>query len=204
VTLALSTLTPARREDCVIGLVAGGHFLSHFYYLALPPLFPLLASELGVGFAALGLVVLAYNLVGGLLQGPVGILVDRLGARHVLLAGLGLNAAAIAAMGLSQGYWPLVFLALMAGIGNSVFHPADYSILSGSVSLARSARAYSIHTFSGFFGGALAPLTMIALATAFGWRPAFIMVGLVGIAMTLALWLGSGLLRGEGELHRAA
>lgn len=202
-TLALSTLTPARRDSWVIGLVAGGHFLSHFYYLALPPLFPLLADELGVGFAALGLVVMAYNLVGGLLQGPVGILVDRLGARHVLLAGLALNSAAIAAMGFSEGYWPLVFLALTAGIGNSVFHPADYSILSGSVSAGRAARAYSIHTFSGFFGGALAPLTMIWLATAFGWRTAFVLIGLVGLAMTLVLWFGSELLRGEGELHRA-
>ena len=122
-----------------------------------------------------------------MLQAPVGLAVDRWGARPVLLAGLALNAAAIAAIGLVSSYWMLALLAVAAGIGNSVFHPADYAVLAARIRERRLPRAYSLHTFLGFFGTAVAPLTVAALAQWMGWRSAVMLVGAAGIATVLAM-----------------
>src|SRR5690606_32859401 len=110
-----AVLARPRREGLVIWLVCAGHFFSHFYYLSLPPMFPLLKAEFGVSYAALGLVVTGYNLLGGLIQAPIGFLVDWLGPRRVLFAGLGLNAVAITGMGFVDAYWMLLVLAVFAG-----------------------------------------------------------------------------------------
>ncbi|MDD9878475.1 MAG: MFS transporter [Magnetovibrio sp.] len=190
---------PARgRERWVVGLIGAGHFLSHYYALALPPLFPILKAEFGVSYLELGLAMTAYSLLGGLLQAPVGFLVDHLGPRRVLLAGLGLNAAAVLCMGFADAYWVLLVLAVLAGLGNSVFHPADYAILSGSIDGTRLGRAFSAHTFAGFLGGACAPVGMLALAQWSDWRTALIAAGLVGLAVFAAMAVKRGVLRGEG------
>ena len=183
----------SRRDHWIIGLISSGHFLSHFYALALPAMFPLLRAEFGVSYTELGLAMTAYNLLGGLAQAPVGFFVDRWGPRRVLLAGLGLNAVAVTLFGFVAAYWGLLLLAVLAGMGNSVFHPADYSILSGSISEGRVGRAFSVHTFSGFLGGACAPVVMLAIAAASGWRTAFIVTGLFGVTIwALMLMRGAG------------
>ena len=178
-------------ERMTLALVGAGHFLSHFYALSLPPLFLFFQAEFGVSYALLGLIATGYGLIGGVLQAPVGVGVDRFGARPVLLAGLTLNAAAIAAIGFAPGYWPLLVLAIAAGIGNSVFHPADYAVLAARIDERRIGRAYSLHTFLGFFGTAVAPATMGALAAWSDWRTAVMVVGAVGLATALVM-LASG------------
>ena len=196
---AIALAPPLGCERWVNGLIGVGHYLSHFYALALPPLFPLLKAEFGVSYVYLGLAMTAYVFLGGVLQAPIGFLVDRLGPRRVLLAGLGLNAAAILCMGFVETYEVLLLLAVLAGLGNSVFHPADYAILSGSISTERLSRAYSIHTFSGFFGGACAPAGMLALASWFDWRVALIVVGTVGLVVWALMLIRRDILQGEGE-----
>ena len=178
-------------ERMTLALIGAGHFLSHFYGLSLPPLFLFFQAEFGVSYALLGLIATGYGLIGGVLQAPVGVAVDRYGARPVLLAGLVLNAAAIAAIGFASGYWPLLALAIAAGIGNSVFHPADYAVLAARIDERRIGRAYSLHTFLGFFGTAVAPATMGALAAWSDWRTAVMVVGAVGLA-TAVVMLASG------------
>lgn len=185
-------------ERWALGLISSGHFLSHFYGLALPPLFPLLKAEFGVSYLELGLAMTAYGLLGGIVQAPVGFLVDRLGPRRVLLAGLALISGAVLLMGFVSSYWMLLVLAVFAGLGNSVFHPADYAILAGSVGEKRLGRAYSMHTFSGFLGGACAPVGMLALAAQFDWRTALIVSGGVGLITFAVMALRRGVLVGEG------
>lgn len=185
------------RDVRVLGLIGAGHFLSHFYILTLPPVFPLLRAEFGVSYALLGLAMTGYGLIGGVLQAPVGFLVDRLGARWVLVAGLALNAVAIAAIGLADSYWQILLLAVLAGIGNSVFHPADYAIIAGSISRERLGKAYSLHTFAGFFGSGVAPMTMALLAALWDWRTAFMAVGLIGLATAAAIAVQGAVLQGE-------
>lgn len=194
----------ATPDRYVVGLVSVGHFFSHFYLLALPPLFLVLRDEFQVGFAALGLAMTCYNLVGGVLQGPVGFLVDRLGARYVLIGGLAMNAAAIAAIGLVDAYWQIVALALVAGIGNSVFHPTDYSILSASVRPARLARAFSVHSFAAFVGGGVAPMTVAAIAAVWNWRVALIATGLAGLALAAVMLAQRDRLTDERDAARRA
>lgn len=184
-------------ETRVLSLIGIGHFLSHFYILCLPPMLPVLAREFEVGFAMLGGAIAGYAWIGGVMQAPVGALLDRIGARQMLAAGLGLNAAAIAAIGLVDGFWGFALFAVLAGVGNSVFHPVDYAIIAAKITDKRLGRAYSLHTFSGFFGGGVAPVAIVALAAAFDWRMAFIIVGLAGVAAALLILAQGEALAGE-------
>ena len=191
----------AGRDAKVIGLISAGHFFSHFYLLALPPLFLFLQRDFGISYVALGLAMTAYNLVGGIIQAPVGFLVDRVGARLLLLLGFGLNATAVGLIGFVDSYWMLVALAVLAGIGNSVFHPADYAIMSGTVSEAKVGRAFGIHTFAGFFGGSVAPISMGLMAALWGWRVALIVAGALGLA-TLAVMAANSAVLGQAAPGR--
>ena len=134
------SVSERRSAAKTIGLVSGGHFFSHFYSLLLPPLFPLLRVELGVSYASLGLILAAFSVASGIGQTPVGFLVDRLGARGHLVAGLACQGIAITLAGLTGSYWALVILFAVAGLGNTVYHPADYSILSASIRPERLGR----------------------------------------------------------------
>lgn len=192
--LAGARTLPERGDAKVVGLVSAGHFFSHFYLLCLPPLFVFIQAEFGVSYVALGLAATAYSLIGGLIQAPVGFLIDRFGARLLLLLGFAVNAIAICLIGFVDVYWLLLLLAMLAGIGNSVFHPADYAVMSGAVDEKRVGRAFGIHTFSGFFGGSVAPLTMGLLAAFWSWRAALIVAGLAGLAVWAMVALNSGAL----------
>lgn len=190
---------PSRSGNRVIALISGGHFFSHFYFLVLPPLFPLLKDELGVSYASLGLVMTAASIATGIGQTPVGFLVDRFGARWILLAGLVLHSVAIAAIGLTSSYWAILVLFIVAGIANTVYHPADYAILNARVPRERLGRAFSIHTFSGNIAWAAAPAIMISLTALWDWRTAILIVGLAGLVVAAVLWSFGGELSGEGQ-----
>ncbi len=182
-----------RRDTTVIGVVGAAHFFSHFFQLALPPLFPFLVVEFGVGYADLGLIPATFYLASGICQALVGVWVDRYGARPVLLAGLTLLAVATGLAGFATEFWMLLPLAALAGIGNSVFHPADLSILSTKVSPGRMGRAYSIHQLGGTLGYAASPVVILAMALTFGWHVAIVLAGVIGLGMV-------GLLVASGEL----
>jgi FSR family fosmidomycin resistance protein-like MFS transporter len=171
----------------VIGLIAAGHMVSHFLQLALPPLFPLLRSELDVSWAALGVVSSVFYGASGVAQTVAGFFVDRLGARRVLLAGMTLMGTGIALGGFATSYWMLLAVAALAGLGNSVFHPADYSMLNSSVSARRIARAYSLHSISGNAGWVLAPLVVGTVTHVAGWRVALMTAGGLALLATLVL-----------------
>src|SRR5918996_4770469 len=175
---AIDTPLPGARRDLkVMSLIGTAHFLSHFYIMTLPPLFPLLRGEYGVSYTALGLALAVLNGITGLTQAPVGFLVDRFGARAILIAGLALFSLAIGLVGLFPSYPMLLALMVIAGLGNSVFHPADYAILSSAVEQRRMGRAFSIHTFGGYAGFALATPVIVYLAALFDWRIALAVAG---------------------------
>jgi MFS transporter, FSR family, fosmidomycin resistance protein len=178
------------RDDVrVIALIGGGHTVSHFLQLTLPPLFPLLRDELGVSWVALGLISSVFYALSGVAQPIAGFFVDHFGARRVLLSGMALFGAAIACAGLAPTYVALLSIAALAGLGNSVFHPADYSILNATVSARRIARAYSLHQISGNLGWVLAPLLVGTVTHLAGWRVALITAGGLALAATLVIAL---------------
>lgn len=164
-----------------VGLVTGGHFLSHFYLLVFPPLFPLLRVELGLSNAELGVLVAVFSL-GMLLQVFVGGLVDRVGAKRVFVAGVALTSLGVALAGVAPSYLVLVGFATLSGVGQSAFHPADYPLIETVSPTDRVGRHFSIHTFGGYAGFAAAPLVVGTLGTTYGWRPALFAVGVAGIA----------------------
>jgi MFS family permease len=180
-------------------LIGSGHFLSHFYVLCLPPLFLAWASEFGVSFAELGLTVALMSGITAILQTPVGFLVDRYGARPFLVGGALLMSLSLAAMGLAGSFWQILGLAALSGIGNSVIHPADYAILSGSVAKDRMGRSFAFHTFTGNLGFSAGPPVMALLMTVIGWRTSLILVGLLGIPVAIAILLQSGILNDQAR-----
>lgn len=195
---------PTRRHDRkVVSLIAAGHFFSHFYILILPPLFPLLRGEYGVSYTALGLALAVLNVTTALTQAPVGFLVDRFGARGILITGLATFALATALIGLFPTYPALLALMVLAGLGNAVFHPADYAILSGSVTAVRMGRAFSIHTFGGSFGFAAAPVTVVFLTGLFGWQWALMICGGLGLLVALLMLANSAILVDDSAARMA-
>ncbi len=196
-------LSERGRYAAVMGLIGSGHAVSHFYLLALPPLFPLLKQEFGVGYAELGLLVTLLNVATGAAQFPAGILIDRLGARLLLGAGLALLGLCFAGIALAPSFWAAAVLVAIAGVGNSVFHPADYAIIGASVPENRLGRAFSLHTFTGNIGFTAAPPAMLLLTTLFGWRGALLAAGALAFVVVAALATFGGVLHEEKHVAEA-
>jgi MFS family permease len=182
-----SAVSRAGEQTKVVGLIGLGHFYSHFSTLILPPLFPFMKSEFDVSYVALGALASVYYIATGLSQVPIGFVVDRFGARTALLSGLGIIGAGFALIGVADAFWQMFVLLVVAGLANGVFHPADYSILAARISDGFLGRAMSLHSFSGYVGFALAPMTMLALYGLVGWRGAAAVAGLAGVAITLVM-----------------
>jgi MFS family permease len=167
--------------------ISTAHWVSHFHMFVLPMLFPFLKDRLGVGYIELGFALTVFAVVSGLTQAPIGYLADHIGARKILLMGLTLGGLALIMLGLHLSYTWLIASAVLLGLANSAYHPADYAILSAHMDEARMGRAFSIHTFAGYLGGAVAPAIVAALAATIGGPGALIVSGGVGLLVALIL-----------------
>jgi MFS family permease len=172
-----------------VGLVTGGHFLSHFYLLVFPPLFPILRVDLGLSNVELGILVGVFSL-GMLLQIFVGGLVDRVGAKRVFVSGVALTSLGVTLAGLAPSYLLLVGFATLSGIGQSAFHPADYPLIETVSAPDRVGRHFSIRTFGGYVGFAAAPLVVGTLGGTYGWRAALLAVGAAGLVYAAVAAVG--------------
>jgi MFS family permease len=187
-TQAAETLTPPTgAETRLVTSISAAHFVSHYYILVLPPLFDFVRADYGVSYTELGLALVAFNVVTAVGQTPAGFLVDRLGARILLIAGLLCGGVAFAVAGLVNSFWLLVAMFGLAGIGNAVYHPADYALLSHHIPAERVAKAFSIHTFAGMLGSAAAPVSVLLMQSVWGWRGAFIGAALLGFTAAALL-----------------
>src|SRR5271167_1992035 len=170
-----------------LGAISVAHWVSHFHIFVLPMLFPFLKQQLNVGYIELGFALTVFAVSSGLTQAPIGYVADHLGARKILLTGLTLGGFGLIVLGLHLSYPSLIASAALLGLANSVYHPANYAILSAHMNEARMGRAFSIHTFAGFLGGAVAPAVVPALVATVGGHGALIVAGAVGPFVALLL-----------------
>ena len=205
----------ARRDAEIIGLVGLAHGTSHFFHLMLPPLFPWLMKDFGLSYTDVGLLTTTFFVVSGTGQALAGFVVDRVGARWVLFFGIGALSLSGIVLGLSNSYPMLLLTAAAAGAGNSIFHPADFTLLNHGISTSRLGHAFSVHGLSGSLGWAAAPVFMAGIASLAGWHVAGFAIAAVGAVVLALLWLRRDVLghtavelvvdaRGGGESPRPA
>ena len=168
----------------VVGIVSGGHFFSHFYLLAFPPLFPILRVEFGLSNVELGLIMSAVQL-GTFLQVFAGDVVDRVGGKRVFVAGVAVTAAGIGLAGFAGSYLLIVFFALVASVGQSAFHPADYALLDAASGPESEGKSFGLHNFAGSLGFAAGPAVVGGIALAFDWQTALLVAGGLGLGYAL-------------------
>src|SRR5262245_22000273 len=192
----LASASIPSQDSKVIALVSATHFISHYYILILPPLFLEVRADFNVSYVELGLALTVFNFISGAMQTPAGVLIDRISARAMLVGGLALGAGALVLAGLSRQFWLFTATFGLLGLANTVYHPANYALLSHRVSLGRMSQAYSVHTFAGMLGSALAPASLLFLAASFGWRGAFLAAAVPGFAVAALLLVGGGALAG--------
>jgi MFS transporter, FSR family, fosmidomycin resistance protein len=188
----MTTLTapaPAMRRDAtLIGLVGLAHCISHFSQLLLAPLFPWLKDEFGASYTELGLLMSIFFVVSCVVQALSGFVVDRFSPRPVLFAGLSLLGLAAFGFAVSTSYWMLAVFSVVAGIGNGVFHPVDYTLLNRKVHPSRLGHAFSVHGITGSLGWALAPALLVPLTLAYSWRVALVCAGALAFVVLAVLW----------------
>ena len=185
--MTAATADSFRRDAKVIGLVGLAHGTSHFFHLALASLFPWLKDAFVLSYAELGLLMTVFFIVSGVGQALAGFVVDRFGALPVLLGGIALLGLAALGLSASQSYPMLILFAGVAGLGNSVFHPADFTLLNRRVSVPRLGHAFSVHGLAGTLGWALAPVFLAGIATIAGWRVALLAAAALAFIVLAAL-----------------
>ena len=180
---------PLAQDAKIIGLVSMAHDISHFSHMLLVPLFPIFQKEFALSFSQLGFLVTVFFVVSGIVQALSGFWVDRVGARPVLFSSIGVFILAALVAASAQGYSWLIVAAALAGLGNSPFHPCDFTIMNNRVSPARLGHAFSTHGISGSLGWALAPMFYAGMTALVGWRNAYFVSALLYGVVLLILWL---------------
>jgi MFS transporter, FSR family, fosmidomycin resistance protein len=202
-TQTMNTVPATLRQDAqVIGLVGVAHAVSHFFHLILAPLFPWLKEAFALSYAELGLLMTVFFVISGVGQALAGFVVDRVAARTVLFSGIGMLAVSALVLSQAQNYAMLLAGSMLAGMGNSVFHPADFTLLNKRVSTPRLGHAFSVHGITGNLGWAAAPLFLATLAGLFSWRIALLAAAFIPMTVLAVLFIYRDVLRTE-EVHAA-
>ena len=183
--------TARTSETMLVAGVCTAHFVSHYQMMLLAPLFAVVRADFDVSYTELGLALTAFNVVSAVLQTPAGFFIDRTGARLNLIGGPLLGAVAVAGAALASSFWVFVAMFAVLGLANTVYHPADYALLSERVVPARVTQVFSFHTFAGMVGSAIAPVTLLFMQNLVGWRGAFLGASALGlVAALLLMWQG--------------
>lgn len=194
---------PLKQDAAIIGLVGLAHGTSHFSHLLLAPLFPIFMRDFGLSYSDVGLLMSIFFVISGSGQAMSGFVVDRIGARPVLFAAIGCFLLASLAASMVTGYAGLVLVAVLAGLGNAPFHPADFTILNQRVSAPRLGYAFSAHGLTGNLGWALAPAFLVGITALADWRTAYRCAALLYVAVLALLFWQRARLRTEVHVRHA-
>lgn len=188
-SLSLSPEAVRSRDWLTIGLLGLIHGSSHFFQLLIPTLFWYLSRDFGYDYVQLGFLVSCFFLISAVGQASSGFLVDKIGPAPVLFFGLGAFVVSALLLALAPNYAVLLCAALVGGLGNSIFHPVDYSIINHQISAPRLGHAYSVHGVSGYLGWAAAPVFVTTLSALYSWRVALLAAAvLIALILLSAIW----------------
>lgn len=194
-----------RKDAEVIGLVSVAHGTSHFYHLILAPLFPWLKVEFGLSYAELGLLMTVFFIISTLVQAAAGFWVDHSGPLKVLFFGVGCLAVSALILATAPSYGVLLLGASVAGLGNGIFHPADYTLINRRVSSHMIPHAYSMHGVSGSLGWAASPALLVSVTSVTNWRTAlFVAAGVASCIFLLLLIRRKTLMGTEAQREQEA
>lgn len=178
---------PLGNDFKVMSLIGVAHGASHYYQLAFATMLLIVRQEAGLTFTDVGLLAGIFYGVSGIAQTFAGFAVDRFGARPILAGGLAVIGVALALVSFAHSFPAFAAIAVVAGLGNCVFHPADFALLNASVNQGRLGRAYSIHGVGGSLGWAAAPI-MYFLDSMFGWVGAALIGATPGLVLAVLVW----------------
>ena len=178
------------RERKIVGVVGAAHFYSHFYFLVLPLMFPILYDVYGIGYTELGIGYAVFSAATLIFQTPIGFIVDRYGARLILISGVAVESIVLVLFGVFHTYYAYLILMAIAGVANAVYHPCDYSILTRSVNKSSLGKAFSIHTFCGQIGSTAAPVVIVLITAGVDWNHALMICGALGLVVLVCLIFG--------------
>ena len=178
-------------ERKVVGVISAAHFYSHYYFIVLPLMFPILKDVYDISYTQLGIGYGVFSAVTAICQTPIGFVVDRYGARWILIAGIVAESVILALFGVFHTYTAYLVLMALAGLANSVYHPADYSILTRAVRKDRLGKAFSIHTFCGQAGSAASPVVIVLISMGVHWSHSLMLSGALGLLIAFGVILGS-------------
>lgn len=196
-----------KQDALIIGLVGLAHGISHFFHMILAPLFPWIKEAFNLSFAELGLLMTVFFVISGIGQALSGFIVDKLGARTVLFFGVSCLGVSALLLSGAQNYLMLLTGSALAGVGNSVFHPSDYTLLNKKVSTQRLGYAFSVHGVTGNLGWAAAPVFLVVIAGATTWRTAlfcaaFLPFVVLGILLFHKDLLDTGVIHQSAKTHQ--
>ncbi len=200
-TYDIPSPVPLQQDAAIIGLVGLAHASSHFGHLLLPPLFPVFMVEFGLSYSQLGLLMSTFFVVSGIGQATSGFVVDKVGARPMLFAALGLFVLASLLASWVTGYSGLLGVAAIAGLANATFHPVDFTILNQRVSAPRIGYAFSAHGLTGNLGWAAAPVFFATMTHLYNWRTAYLAAALLYILVIALLYVNRDKLSTQAVMH---
>lgn len=173
----------------LVGLMSFSHGFNEFFSIIVPPLFPYLVPRLGIGYSEASLLVVVFFLTYSVCQLPVGPFADVYDNRAILVWGMAVLACGVALVAASRSYPVMLLGMVVAGIGGSTYHPTGMALISDTESDETYGQSMGIHGTVGSLGTVAAPLVVVTVAEAAGWRPALIVGSALGLAFSLVLYV---------------
>ena len=184
-TIAVSSpTTTARRTLAVCG---GAHALHDGFTDLLNVLYPLLQSQFGLSYGAIGALKTCYS--GAMASGqiPSGHLAERFGGVRIMAIGTTLIAAGYCLAGMSGSLYGVIAGLLLAGLGASTQHPIGSSLVAAAYHGPRSRTALGTYNFTGDVGKVLLPALFALIAASLGWQQALVVMAALAV-------LGAGII----------
>jgi MFS transporter, FSR family, fosmidomycin resistance protein len=178
-----------RRERRALGVACGAHALHDGYTDLIWVALPIWQAEFALSYAAVGLLRMIYSGTMASLQIPAAYIAGRVGSGTVLALGTGLCGLCYCLAGMGGGFWWLVAALFLGGLGAATQHPIGSALVTRIFTGTRALTAFGTYNFAGDVGKVLLPAAAMTLILFMPWRPAYTLLGLLGIVAAIAIFI---------------